>query len=85
MNDDHWRDPAIVEPLDEDFPLPHLDYDEDPEYQKQMLNDIDGGIIGSEKPRIEYTKEYWTTPSMFEDSDNMPNDPEQADWSDLND
>lgn len=36
--------------------------------------------IGSHKPDIQHVKEFYKAPSMFENSDNLPNDPEQAGW-----
>lgn len=37
--------------------------------------------IGVDKPKVQYIKEFYKQPSMFEDSDNMANDPEQN-WDD---
>lgn len=76
----------MIDPFDDDWPdEKHLDPEDDPEVAKLMLTNIDRGIVGSEKPRVQRTREYWTPPSMFEGSDNMPNDPEQADLSDIDD
>ena len=44
--------------------------------------------IGIDKPKLQYNKiEYYKEPSIFEDSDNMPADPEQnrdEDWTNKN-
>lgn len=37
-----------------------------------------------DKPKIQYVKQNFVMPSQFAESDNMPGDPEQADWSDIN-
>lgn len=74
-----------IDPIDDDWPNePHLDPDElndlqlGDEEMKQLLNDLDKGVVGSEKPRVEhiFVKDSWD----WYEQDNNPASPLEQDW-----
>lgn len=82
----------MIDPFDDDFDGPHLDPEEinSDNYNEGTLREIltafDKGFVGVYKPKVESIKVYTIEDSpvgMFEDSDNMANDPEQADLDDI--
>lgn len=46
------------------------------------LHDLNKKYIGVDKPRVTKVRQDFNMPSMFEGSDNMPNDPTEADLED---